>query len=58
MQRRLLPCNDQKLPENWALQYPFCQKGLNISGTRCFLLVWDSRIQETNPSLLSIMKDQ
>ena len=36
----------------------FAKKGQGISGTCRLLLVWDSRIQKTNSSLLSIMKDQ
>ena len=59
MQRILLPCNDQKPTVNRTLQYPLCQRRpaylVVLVGV---LLVWDSRIQKANNSLLSIRKNQ
>ena len=59
MQRIILPCNDQTLPENCALPYPHCQKSPEYLVVLVgLLLVWDSQTQKTNCSFLSIMKDQ
>ena len=55
MQRIRLSCNDQNLLEIVLFITLFAKEGLVLVGV---LLVWDSRIQKTNRSLLSIMKDQ
>ena len=55
MQRIRLSCNYQKPPKTVLFTTLFAKEDLVLVGV---LLVLDSRIQKTNRSLLSIMKDQ
>ena len=57
----LLPCKEQNYPGNSVLQYPLSQRWPGYSVLLVLLVsvsIWDSRIQKTNHSLLSIIKDQ